>query len=873
MRLTRHEAREIEAGIDQEFGFHLEMRTEQLIRQGYSPQDARAEALRRFGDAASARAACVESDRRWQRAHKRRELLLGLASDALFALRRMRRRPLAFAVIILTLGVGIGATTAVFSATHHVLWGPLPIADEERAVAVWETDPDRGESVLEVATGNFTMWQRLQRSFAAMGLAVPFGFDLDAGGRPQPVTAWLVTAGFLDALGASPALGRLFAPEEFGTSAPPVVILSHGFWRDRFAADPSIVGRSIRLDGTPTRVVGVLPEGLEYPRRAADVWAPTMLGEREQNDHSSRYSQVVARLGPGVSRAAASADMDRVARLVAAEVGPSASTGGIRVQPLREHVFGPVRPALLALLGAVGFLLLIGCSNVANLLLSDTVARERELALRAAVGATGARIAAQLFAECAVYAAFSGVLGVLLAAWGIDALVAFGPANFPRLASVALDWQAFGFAAAIALASALLVGVAPALRASRTEVASLLRSGEAVTPHRRLRSAFVSIEVALALVLMIGAGLLGRSFAALRGNDLGFAPVGVAELQMFLYDTNKTPEARRARVAEYVAAFEAMPGVERVGVVTALPFHPSQIDADDDLTVEGSLAPPRRVHTTVASPGYFDTMRVPIQRGRGFDDRRDHERGPRVALVNDALARSLFPGQDPIGKRVRVGVMDRPQVREIVGVVGDVRPKSLDSEPRPEIYVPMLQSGTGSVTFVVRTRGDPHQALLMLGERVAALDPGQAVYHAAVVEDLVDATLVERRFNLLIAATLSTVALFLAVIGVYGLMSFETTSRTRELGIRAAIGASPRRIAAMVLGHGLRTVMPGVVLGLLGAAILMHAIRSLLYRVEPVDPLTFFYIGAGTLAVVALAAYLPARRASAVHPMEAMRRP
>jgi putative ABC transport system permease protein len=873
MKITRHEAREIEAGVDEEFEFHLAMRADELVRQGYSPQEARAEAQRRFGDTGAARAACIDSDRRWHRAHKRRELVRGLASDALFALRRMRRRPLVFAVIILTLGVGIGATTAVFSAAQHVLWRPLPIADEERAFSVWETDPERGDAALEASPGNFALWQRLQRSFAAMGLAIPSGFDLDVGGRPQPVSAWLVTDGFFDALAARPALGRLFVDEEFGPAAPPAVVVSHNFWRDRLSADPSRVGRSIQLDGRPTVVVGVLPEGLEYPRRTGDVWAPAVLTERDRQDHSSRYTQVVARLLPGVSREAAAADMDRVAKLVAAEVGSRASTGGVRIQPLREHVFGPVRPALIALLGAVGFLLLIGCSNVANLLLSDTVARERELALRSAVGASGARIAAQLLAECAVYAAFSGVLGVLLAAWGIDALVAFGPSNFPRLATARLDWLALGFAAAIALASALLVGVAPALRASRASVASLLRSGEAVTPQRGLRRAFVSIEVALALILLIGAGLLGRSFATLRGNDLGFAPRGVAELQMFLYDNNPTPDARRHRVAEFAAAFEAMPGVERVGVVTALPFHPSQIDADDDLTVEGSPEPPRRVHTTAASPGYFDAMRIPLRRGRPFDDRRDNADAPRVALVNETLARALFPGQDPIGKRVSFGVMSRPELREIIGVVGDVRPQTLDSEPRREVYIPVKQSGTGGVTFAVRTGGDPHEALRRLVDRAAQIDPRQAVYHAAVLQDLVDATLVERRFNLLVAATLSFVALFLALLGVYGLMSFETTSRTREIGIRAAIGASPGRIAAMVLGHGLRTVLPGVILGLVGAAILMRAISGLLYRVEPVDPLTFLYIGAGTLAVAALAAYLPARRASAIHPMQAIRRP
>ena len=871
MKLSRHETREIEAGVDEEIRFHVEMRAEQLVRMGHAPDEARAEALRRFGDLAATRAACVDSDRRRHRTHRRREMVRALGADALFALRRMRARPLVFAIIILTLGVGIGASTAVFSVAEHVLWRPLPVAGEDQAVTLWETDPQQGGARLEVSPGNFAMWEELQRSFDSLGLADPSGFDYGHDGRREAVVSWRVTRGFFDALGATPHLGRLLVDEDFTRAAASAVVVSHAFWRDRLGADPAALERPIELDGAPARVVGVLPPGLDYPRRRADIWAPMLLDDEARRDHSSRYTQVVARLRAGVTVGAAQADMDRVAGLVQAQVKGGAPVGGIRVQPLREHVVGPVRPALLALLGAVGLLLLIGCSNVTSLLLSDAIGRERELALRAAVGATGRRVALQLFAECAVYAALGGALGVLLASWGIDAFVALGPDDLPRRATVALDWRALLFAGGVVLTCALLIGVAPAVRASRVTLASLLRTGEAVTPQRRLRRVLVAVEVALALVLLVGASLLGRSFAALRGNQLGFAPRDLVELQMFLWDNNQTPEARRQRVAQLVAAFESVPGVDRVGTVTAMPFHPSQIDAEDDVSIDGSQAPPRRVHTTAASPGYFDAMGVPLLRGRPFDDRRDHQDGPRVALLNDAAARSLFPGQDPIGRRIRFGVMDRPELREIVGVVGDVRPTSLDSEPRPEVYVPMRQTGTGSVTFVVRSRA-PERALAALRDQVVRIDPRQSIYHAAVVEDLVNATLVERRFNLMLAAALSCVALFLALIGVYGLMSSETRARTREIGIRAALGARPRHIAAMVMESGLRAVLPGVLLGLAGAALSMHAIRSMLYGVAPIDPLTFLYIGAGTFAVVAIAAYLPARRAAAIHPMEAIRR-
>jgi putative ABC transport system permease protein len=872
VKLTRHETREIEAIVDEELRFHVEMRTAELVRLGHSEADARAEALRRFGDMAATRAACLDSDRRRHRSHRRRELLHAIGSDALFALRRMRRRPLGFAIIIVTLAVGIGASTAVFSVAEQVLWRPLPVAGEGQVVTLWETDPHEGPAPLPVAPGNFERWRALQRSFSGLGLADPYAYDLNDSGRLESVSAWRVTGGFFAALGVRPHLGRLPAAEEYTRGPPSAVVLSYDYWRDRFGGDPSIVGRSIDLDGAPTPVVGVLPRGLDYPRSKVGLWAPWVQPESDRLDHTRRHAQVVARLRPGVSAAAAQTDMDRVAKLVAVELGPRVASGGIRVQSLREHIAGPVRPALLALFGAVGLLLLIGCSNATSLLLSDAMAREGELALRAAVGATAWRVALQLLSECAVYAAASLLLGVLLASWGIDAFVALGPEDLPRRELVALDWDALGFAAAASLISALLVGAAPAVRAARTDMASLLRAGHAVTPPRRLRRVLVGGQVALALVLLVGASLLGRSFAALRSNSPGFAPRGVVELQMFLYDSNRTPEARRSRVAQYVSAFEAMPGIERAGAVTAMPFQPTQIEAEDDLTIAGSDARPRRVYTTAASPGYFDTMGVPIVRGRPFDERRDSESAPRVALINEVMARALFAGRDPIGQRVLVGVMDRPELREIVGVVGDVRPTTLDSEPRPELYIPMRQSGTGQVTFVARTSGAPHAALAALRERVAALDRLQSIYHAAVVDDLIDATLVERRFVLLIAAALSCVALFLALIGVYGLMSAETRARTREIGIRVALGARPRQIATMVMESGLRAVLPGVVLGLAGAALLMQAIRSMLYRVAPIDPLTFLYIGVGTLAVVAIAAYLPARRASSIHPMEAIRR-
>ncbi|CAA9375065.1 MAG: Acidobacterial duplicated orphan permease (function unknown), partial [uncultured Gemmatimonadetes bacterium] len=668
---------------------------------------------------------------------RRREHFGEIAQDLGHGLRQLRRRPVFAAAGILTLAVGIGATTAIFSAADHVLLRPLPYRSPEGVVTLWETDRTSGEEKKGASPGNFVQWRERARSFSAIGLAEPFGYDLTGDGPPEPLGAWTMTEGFMDALGVVPMLGRTFRPEDFGGGKPSVALISHGLWQRRFGGDPAIVGRTIQLDLAPVTVLGVLPPGLEHPE-PRDVWTPKVLIERELNDRTSSYMVAVGRLRPGVTLKQARADLGRVATSLGTEYPQTNSETGVNLVPLREQILGGVRPALVVLLAAVAFLLLIACGNVANLLLARGAERERELGVRAALGAGRARLVRQLATESLLLGTLGGAVGLLLAWVGVRTLTALVPDNFPRVDTIALDARALVFAVAITLLSTLLFGLAPSLRFSRPNLMGTLRggsrSGSGGRERSRLRSGLMVSQISLALVLLIGAGLLARSFVSLLANDPGFQTDNRAALQLFLWDRNPTKEQRLQRVDELTERFAAVPGVEKVAVVSALPFHPNQIDAQDELLVEGRAAPlpgqTTQVFTTTASPDYFGIMGIPLRRGRGFtpEDRPD---APQVALISETLARRFFPDEDPIGKRVTVGMMSRPVSREIVGVVGDVRPKALDSEARPELFVPYSQSGTGSITFVMRAQRDPATLLPALKAQVWEIDSSQTIYHAA----------------------------------------------------------------------------------------------------------------------------------------------
>ncbi len=886
-RLIRS-ARRIREEVEEEIRFHLEMRVAALERGGLDPAAAREEALRMFGDVEKVRAECVRIDTRRERHMRRKEQLAEIRQDLVHGIRQLRRRPGFTAVSIVTLAVGIGATTAVFSAADHVLLRPLPYGESDRVVTLWESKPAAGVGKVEVSPGNFLDWRERSGSFEAMGLVEPFGFDLTGDGPPVAVPVWLVSEGYFEALGVRPFLGRAFLPREYLRPAASdqddaygqgesVVLISHRLWRTRYGSDPAIVGRTIQLDNIGFTVVGVLPPNLEYPE-AKDIWAPKWFREGESQDRTSSYLSAVARLRPGVSVAAAQADLDRVAATLAAEYPRTNQNTGALVVPLEEQILGPVRPALLVLLGAVAFVLLIACANIASLLLARGYERERELGVRAALGARRARLVRQLITESALLAVLGGAAGLLLARLGVAAFAALSPPELPRLSTISIDGPVLIFAFLVTVAAAVLFGLLPALRFSRPDIRSALgSSGRSVTAGRertRLRAALVVGEIAMALILLIGAGLLVRSFVDILSNDPGFATGNRAALQLFLWDRNPTAEARLQRAQEIKERLAATPGVEAVGIVTSLPFHPSRINAQGRLVIEGRPEPPpgqeTRVFATIASEDYFQVMGVPLKRGRPFmaEDRAD---APAVAIINESLARRYFRGEDPIGKRVTIGVMSRPASREIIGVVGDVRPTTLDSEPQPELFIPLTQSGSGSLTFVARTSTEATRLLPTLRYQIWQIDPGQAIYHAATVEQLISDTLIERRFHLVLLACFSLIALVLASVGVYGLISYSASQRTNEIGVRVAMGARGSDVVGMIVREAARLAMPGIVLGVGGALLLTRFMEHMLYGVRPTDLLTFLQIAALMLMVSLVAAFVPARRASRVEPMRVLR--
>ena len=861
----------IESEVEEEIRLHLEARIDALVAEGMDPERARVVALERFGDVERTRAVCVQADRRWMMRTRRRSRMDALAADLRLSARALAARPWFTLSAVATLTLGIGAGTAIFSAADHILFRPLPFADPDRVVTLWRTDPKTGETRIPPATGDFLQWERSARSFSAVGLAEPTGVDMAADGVTESLSAWGVTAGFFRALGVAPRLGRDFVAADADQREKSVVIVSDGFWKRRLAGDPAAVGSTIQVDGAAATVVGILPPVDLWPS-TKDIWFPKVFYPNERNNFGRGYMFVAGRLAPGVTLAGARAEMTSLGAAIGDEF-PDSSLLGVEVVGLREQLLASVRPALLVLLGAVGLLLLVACANVAGLLLARGAQRGSELAVRAALGAERSRLFTQLLTEASAIAALGGIGGVALAWAGLHLLARLIPPELPRASSISIDLRILAFALATTLGTALLCGLLPSLRFSRVEAMDALRGERTATGGRGrvgIRRALVLLEVALATVLLVGGGLLTRSFARLVGTDLGFDPAGVASAQVFLWDRNPRAGERLTRADAVLEGIRATPGVEAAGVVTSLPFHPSRIDAVGTVVAEGREAEtPPQMYTTVADSGYFATLAVPILAGRGFTSADDADGRP-VALLDESAARLLFPGVDPVGRSVTFGVMERPVRRQVVGVVGDVRPEAFDSRPQPELFVPFAQSPNGSLTFVARGR-EPEALVARMRGAVWAVDPGQSVYHAATMRTMLRATVAERRFDLVLVGAFAALSLLLAAVGLFGLITFTVTQRTRELGIRVALGARGGQIEGLVLRDGVLLGAGGVALGLAGALVAGRVLSGLLYGVAGTDPPTYATLGVFMMAVVVAASWLPARRAARRDPVEALR--
>jgi putative ABC transport system permease protein len=779
---------------------------------------------------------------------------------------------------VLALALGVGANTAIFSVINGVLLRPLPYPQPESVVSVFQHDTKTGVERSPVSLANFLDYRERAQSFSGMAALRPYGFDSTGEGEPETFHSWLVTEDFFDVMGVAALHGRVPAREEFRAGHEAVVVLSHGLWRRRFGGDPSVVGRKLTLDGNPYTVVGVMPPEFHLMEKRGMV-APFVFGEADARRRGASFLTVVGRLKPNVSVGAARGELKGIAERLAQEHPQTNREMGATVVGLSEQMLGGVRPMLLVLLGAVGLVLLIACANVASLLLARGAERGRELAIRAALGAGRARLARQLLTESVIIASLGGALGVLLAWWGIDMILALSPGNLPRAEHVSLSLPVLGFATALSLATALVFGLIPSLQFSKPDLNEALREGgrtaSAGAGRHRLRRGLVVAEIALALVLLVGAGLLVRSFARLLRVDPGFSPENTLALQVHVYDQYPKAEQQAAFFEEVLGRVSALLGVRAAGGSSAPPFvGEGSIEIESDFTVEGRPAPqpgqePSAQHTIVTSD-YFRAAGVPLRRGRQFEKADDADSVP-VVIVNETFARRYFPGEDAVGKRIVVKRLTEPVAREIVGVVGDVRHTGLDGEPTPELFMHTLQVPFGSMTFVVRTEGPPLALLPAVKREVWSVNRGLPFYSVATMEQLVADTLKGRRFSLALLGTFAVLALALAAVGIYGLISFSTSRRAHEIGVRMALGAQAGDILKMIVGEGLLLGLAGVALGAAGAFALTRFMAGLLFGVTPADPPTYAAVAALLLLIALLASYIPARRATKVDPMAALR--
>ena len=800
--------------------------------------------------------------------------------DVRFGLRLLRREPGFTATTVLTLMLAIGATTTIFSVVDAVLLQPPPFPEPARIVTLWQTDPNNGNRPSEPAPANFLDWREQATSFEQVAAIEPFSFDFTGDGQPEVFYASLVTEGFFEALGVGAAHGRTFLPEEFQTGSG-VVVLTHGFWARRFGSNAGTIGQSLMLDGQPYTVVGVLGSdfelGLESGRGERDIYVPKAIAEYETYIRGGGWWQVVARVRPEVTVSAAQAEMDTIAGRLAVDYPRTNTDVGARVIPLHTRQVEAVRPALLLLWGGVALVLLIACVNVANLMLARCTRRAQEFTVRTAVGGGRGRLLRQLLTESVVIAALGGIGGVALTGYALDLIVALMPSDVPRLGQIVVNGRVLGFAVGLVVVTAMAFGFAPALQMFRHDVAGLLRAQRAgaTAAQQRLRRLLVAAEVALALVLLVGAGLLLQSFARLVNVDLGFVPGNTVALQVFAWDRQAENEARANFFRETLQNIRALPGVAAAGAISSFPLGLADITVETPFTIrDRPLPPPGEEPSTALSqvtPGYFDAMRIPFRDGRRFDERDDAAR-PGVAVINETLARQHWPEMDPLTQRLTVQALGQAFEAEIVGVVGATRPQGFDSGQRPEVFVPHAQSGaSGSMTYVVRTVGDPAASLSAIQDAVWAVDPLQSFYSVATVEQLLSDTLAARRFTTTLVVLFGMAALTLAGLGIYGVIAVATTQRTREIGLRLAMGARPRDVVRMVVRGAICLAGSGVVLGALAAIWTSQFLASQLFEIAPTDVTTLVVVSLLLLLVAASAAWLPAQRAARVDPLVALR--
>jgi len=803
-----------------------------------------------------------------------------MRSDIQYALRSIAKKPLFYSVMVLTLALGIGANAAIFTVVNGVLLQPLPYPHPERLMMVWTHNPRQGFDKDVGTYPNFEDWRRASQSFERMSAYRGASVTLTGNGDPAQIRGARVTHEFFETMGVVPLRGRAFSAANGQAGGERVVIVSHGLWMRRFGADGSVIGRRIVLDGVPHEVIGVMPAAFKHPADA-ELWMPLApVGEFQAlfGARGSYWLTIVGRLKPGVTRIAAQSEMDAIAGRLEKAYRSNAGIG-IRLVPIHEELVGDVKRPLLILLGAVCFVLLIACANVANLLLTRAASRQRELAIRAALGADRWRLMRQLLTESVMLGILGGAVGLVLATLSTDLLQRLAPADLPRLSDIAIDRQVLAYAAGASIFTSLLFGLVPALHASRRDsVGHLKEGGRTGTDGRggRVRAAIAVGELAIALVLLVGAGLLIRSFIALNSEDPGFATRGVLALRLQLPDATYGEPARITSFYEQlVERLDGLPGVESAAAGSSLLL--SRLPASASISIEGRPPLPADaqdipVPYDSVTPEYFSTLQIRLRRGRMFT-RADGPQSQPVVMVNEAFVRRFFPGEDPLGRHVTFENPSRPGARwqTIVGVVADTKRGGFERQPWAETYFPMRQAPDSRAFVFLRTNGDPIALVAAAQAAVWSIDPNQAIASIRTVPELLAQRELNRRFTTLLLGVFASVALVLAIVGTYGVIAHATAQRTQEIGIRIALGADRRTILRMVLTGGLRIAATGLAIGVFGALALTQVLSGLLFGVSARDPLTFVVVP-GALLVVALAACgIPARRAMQIEPAIALR--
>jgi len=848
--------------LAQEIESHLQMHIEDNLRAGMTPEEARRQALIKFGG--------VESTKESYRDRRGIPVLETLWQDIRFGLRVLRKSPGFTSVVLLTLALGIGANTAIFSVLNAVVFRPLPYNQPDQLVQLWEDPSGKGSGQNSVSGGVFADWRDQSQCFQHVSALWGIEGNLTGGDQPEWLKGAQVSADFFDLLRVKPILGRTYSQEEGQPGHEQVVILNYALWQRRFGGETTILNQTIRLGGQSYTVIGVLPPDFQFPWRNAQYWIPFGWGSAwwHRNRENNRL-QVFGRLKPGVTVDQARAEVNALTDRLKPAYPRYKQAWGATIFPLHESLVGDVRLPLFALMAAVSFVLLISCVNVSNLMLARTAARQRELAVRAALGASRCRLTRQLLAESVTLGIAGGVLGVLLAFVGMDILVALGPQDLPRLQEVRIDGSVLAFSSVASLLAGILCGLAPIWGASRLNLDRTLKEGgrsSFARSHQRLSRGLEIAEVGLAFMLLVGGGLFLRSFQGLYSTDPGFKPDHLLTMQLNLPEFKYPNGESRARLfRDVIAHVEALPGVKSASVSTGLPFEDTH---DNGVVLRGRPASEYfGADYDFVTSDHFQTLGIPLLKGRTFAA-TDNENKTPVAIVSAAFVRVCLPHEDPIGKHI---IENGQQEMEIVGVVGDIRSHALALPPKPQYYKPMATTDWTNFNLFVRTTTDPQMLAEPVRKSILAVDPDQPVANVRTMTGVVSESVSGESFLMFLTGSFGLVALSLATVGVYGVMAYAVTLRTQETAVRLALGARPVDVLALVLRRGMTTVAIGLAFGLGGTLALTRFLQSLLVKVSPTDAVTISAVMLVLASAAALACYLPARRAARTDPIEALR--